>query len=154
MKNPFVTRPLAAAIASCFACSPALANPTGPQVINGSVQIQGLGTTSLKVTNSPNAIIHWQGFSIPKGSATEFAQQSASSAVLNRVVGADISQINGQLLSNGRVFLINPAGIVIGGGAIVDTAGFVAATLNMLDADFVAGKLKFQADGTAGSIVN
>jgi filamentous hemagglutinin family protein len=29
-----------------------------------------------------------------------------ASAVLNRVVGADISQINGSLLSNGRVFLI------------------------------------------------
>ena len=61
-------------------------------------------------------------------------QQSASSAVLNRVVGADISQIHGQLLSNGRVFLINPAGILIGAGAVIDTAGFVGSTLKMLDA--------------------
>src|SRR5688572_37998 len=87
-------------------------------------------------------------------STTQFIQQSATSSVLNRVVGADISQIHGQLLSNGRVFLINPAGILIGAGAVIDTAGFVGSTLKMLDGDFLAGKLKFQGDGTAGSIVN
>jgi trimeric autotransporter adhesin len=135
-------------------CNQVVANPTGPQVVNGSAQFQGLGTSNLKVTNSSNAIINWQGFSIPGGSITQFAQQSASSAVLNRVVGADISQIQGQLLSNGRVFLINPAGIVIGAGAVIDTAGFVGSTLQMLDGDFLAGKLKFSGDAKSGAIIN
>ncbi len=74
--------------------------------------------------------------------------------MLNRVVGRDISSIQGQLLSNGRVFLINPAGIVIGPGAMIDTAGFVGSTLNMKDADFLAGKLRFVGEGGEGSIVN
>jgi hypothetical protein len=79
-----VIRPIVLAVSSCFAVVPAWANPTGPQVVTGSAQIQGLGTANLKVTNSPSAIINWQGFSIPGGSITQFAQQSASSAVLNR----------------------------------------------------------------------
>jgi len=128
------------AVSSCFSVAPSFANPTGPQVINGAATIQGLGSKNLNVTNSPGAIIHWQGFSIGASEVTRFTQQSASSAVLNRVVGADISQIQGQLLSNGRVFLINPAGILIGAGAVIDTAGFVGSTLKMLDADFLAGK--------------
>lgn len=70
------------------------------------------------------------------------------------MVGRDISSIQGQLLSNGRVFLINPAGIVIGPNAMIDTAGFVGSTLNMKDADFLAGKLRFVGEGGEGSIVN
>jgi filamentous hemagglutinin family protein len=145
---------IAASIQLIFADAPALANPTGPQVVSGAASIQRPDARSLSITNTPGTIINWQGFSIGAGELTRFIQQSPSSAVLNRVVGADISQIYGQLLSNGRVFLINPSGIVIGPGAVVDTAGFVASTLNMLDSDFLAGKLKFQGDASSGSIIN
>ncbi|MGQ0523486.1 MAG: two-partner secretion domain-containing protein [Betaproteobacteria bacterium] len=133
---------------------PAYANPTGPQVVNGAATFHRPDSRSLSITNAPGTIINWQGFSIGSGELTRFIQQSPSSSVLNRVVGPDISQIHGQLLSNGRVFLINPSGIVIGPGAMVDTAGFVASTLNMLDGDFLAGKLKFQGDSASGSIIN
>jgi filamentous hemagglutinin family protein len=66
-------------------------------------------------------------------------QQNAASAVLNRVVGKNASAIFGALQSNGRVFLINPNGILFGAGAQIDTAGLVASTLNMLDCDFIMG---------------
>ncbi|MBI4195447.1 MAG: filamentous hemagglutinin N-terminal domain-containing protein [Betaproteobacteria bacterium] len=145
---------LAASISLLFSDPTAWANPTGPQVVNGTVGFQRPNAGTLNVSNSPGAIINWQGFSIGASEVTRFIQQSSSSAVLNRVVGADISQLHGQLLSNGRVFLINPAGIIVGPGAVIDTAGFVASTLNMMDADFLAGKLKFQGDANSGSIVN
>src|SRR4051812_33801097 len=118
MRKPLILRPLAATVGSCFAVSSAFGNPTGAQVVNGAVSMQRPNATTLNITNSPGSIINWQGFSIRSGEATRFIQQSPSSTVLTRVVGADISQISGQLLSNGRVFLITPAGIVIGGGAI------------------------------------
>lgn len=127
--------------------------PTGAQVVNGTASMVRNGST-LNITNTPGAIINWQGFSIGAGETTRFIQQSASSAVLNRVVGPNISSIQGQLLSNGRVFLINPAGIVIGPNAMIDTAGFVGSTLKMTDADFLAGKLRFVGEGGEGSIVN
>ncbi len=142
------------AVAACFTAGLACANPTGPSVVSGSVSFQHPNASTLSVTNSPGAVINWQGFSIGAGEATRFIQQSSASAVLNRVVGGEMSQLYGQLLSNGRVFLINPGGIVMGPGAVVDTAGFVASTLNLMDADFIAGNLKFQGDANSGSIVN
>lgn len=137
-----------------FNVIPVLGNPTGPQVVSGTASFQHPSANTLNVTNSPGAIINWQGFSIGANELTRFIQQSSSSAVLNRVVGADISQIQGQLLSNGRVFLINPSGILIGPGAVIDTAGFVGSTLNMLDADFLKGKLKFEGGANSGPIIN
>ncbi|MBI2297124.1 MAG: filamentous hemagglutinin N-terminal domain-containing protein, partial [Betaproteobacteria bacterium] len=85
---------------------------------------------------------------------TRFLQQSASSAVLNRVITQNPSSILGALQSNGRVFLINPNGIVFGAGAQIDVAGLVASTLNLSNADFLAGRLKFTEVPGAGSLVN
>src|SRR5438552_3663857 len=109
---------------------------------------------TLNVTNSPGTIINWQGFSIGAGEVTHFIQQSSSSAVLNRVVGADISQIQGQLLSNGRVFLINPAGILIGAGAVIDTAGLVVSPLNMQHSHLVDSKIILHGDASDGHLLH
>ncbi|XXY97657.1 filamentous hemagglutinin N-terminal domain-containing protein [Acidithiobacillus sulfuriphilus] len=131
----------------------ATANPMGPQVISGQATFLNNGN-ALTVTNTPGTIINWNGFSINAGELTRFIQESASSAVLNRVVGADPSRILGTLLSNGQVFLINPNGIVFGAGATVDTAGLVASTLDLSNKDFAAGKLNFAANQQAGTIDN
>lgn len=144
---------IALAVASCFAAPAVLANPTGASVANGQVSIHQQGNL-LQITNSPNAIINWQGFSIGANEITRFLQQSASSAVLNRVIGQNPSAILGALQSNGRVFLINPNGIVFGANAQVDVAGLVASTLQLSDADFLGGKLNFTEAAGAGSVVN
>ena len=47
--------------------------------------------------------------------------------MLNRVTGYDPSVILGHLQSNGRVFLLNPYGVVFGAGARVDVGGLVAS---------------------------
>jgi len=78
-----------------------------------------------------HSIINWQTFSIGANEITRFLQQSQASAVLNRVAAGNPSQILGALQSNGRVFLINPSGIVFGAGAQVDVAGLVASSLNL-----------------------
>ncbi|MFN0164311.1 MAG: filamentous hemagglutinin N-terminal domain-containing protein, partial [Burkholderiales bacterium] len=135
------------------AISPAAANPTNPSVIAGSAAFQQHGKT-LSIVNSPNTIIQWGGFSIRADEITRFIQQGPGSAVLNRVTGPQASQLLGQLLSNGRVFLINPNGIVVGPGATIDTAGFIASTLNMSNADFLSGRLRFEADGKPAGIAN
>jgi len=140
-------------VAACFAADAALANPVGPTVINGQVTFNSSGS-QLTITNTPGSIINWQGFSVGVGELTRFVQQSASSAVLNRVIGVDPSQILGTLQSNGRVFLINPNGILFGAGAQINVAGLVASTLNLSDQDFLAGKLNFTATPSAGSVVN
>jgi filamentous hemagglutinin family protein len=138
-------------IAGCFGT--AVANPLGPQVVNGQVSFNNQGNV-LSVTNTPGAIINWQSFSINPGELTRFIQQNPTSAVLNRIIGQDPSQILGALQSNGRVFLINPNGILFGQGAQVDVNGLVASTLNISNEDFLSGKMNFKAGDKAGNLKN
>lgn len=146
-------RVLIAAVSVLALSTTALALPTGAQVVNGAVTMNTQGNI-LTVTNTPNSIINWQGFSIAAGETTRFVQQSSSSAVLNRVVGVDPSSIMGTLQSNGRIFLLNPNGIIFGQGSRVDAAGLIASSLNMTDADFMGGRYVFNAGPTAGTVKN
>ena len=125
----------------------AWANPDGPTVVHGQVSMTRPNANTLNITNSPGAIVNWSSFSIGSNETTRFIQQSASSSVLNRVIGENPSQILGQLLSNGRVFLVNPNGVVFGPNSVVVVAGLIASTLQMSDADFLAGKYHFEGDG-------
>lgn len=140
-------------IAGCLDYGAALANPVGPQVVSGQASMTTQGKL-LTITNSPDAIINWQSFSLNADEVTRFIQQSSGSAVLNRIVGQDPSQILGALQSNGRVFLINPNGILFGRGAQVDVNGLVASTLNLGNEDFLAGKLNFKAGANPGTLSN
>lgn len=144
---------MSVAVASCFVADLVFANPTAPLVVHGTANIHQAGNL-LQVTNSPSAIINWGSFSINANEITRFIQQSASSAVLNRVVGQDPSAILGALQSNGRVFLINPNGILFGAGAQINVAGLVASTLNLSDADFLNGRMRFTEMPGAGGVVN
>ncbi|CAB1367972.1 caspase family protein [Denitratisoma oestradiolicum] len=145
-------RKTALSLAISLAISPiALANPIGPTVANGAASFATNGNT-FTVTNSPGAIINWQQFNIGQNEITKFVQQNAQSAVLNRIGGQDPSQILGTLQSNGRVFLVNPNGVMFGSGAIIDVAGLIASSLNISNADFLADKLSFAGHG--GSVSN
>ncbi|MFZ6656775.1 filamentous hemagglutinin N-terminal domain-containing protein [Undibacterium sp. TJN19] len=140
-------------LAACFSQTTALANPVGQQVVNGKVTFNKDGNL-FTITNTPGAIINWQDFSINAGDITRFMQESSNSTVLNRVTGQNPSQILGALQSNGRVFLINPNGVLFGKGAQVDVNGLTVSSLGMTDSDFKAGKLNFAAGGQAGKVSN
>ncbi|MCK5924758.1 MAG: filamentous hemagglutinin N-terminal domain-containing protein, partial [Methylococcales bacterium] len=106
------------------------------------------------ITNTPNAIINWGQFNISPTEITKFIQQNPQSAVLNRVIGQDPSKILGHLLSNGKVFLINPNGIVFGTNSVVDTQGLIASTLNISNKDFLKGNYHFVAENESSRLVN
>ena len=129
------------------------AAPTLPQVVSGQATFVQQGNV-FSITNTPDTVINWQSFNINAGEVTRFIQQSSDSAVLNRILGQDPSQILGALQSNGRVFLINPNGILFGRDARVDVNGLTASTLGMTNADFLAGKNRSPAGATAGPISN
>ena len=152
-KKQFRLKHICASLLLAFATQTAQANPMGGTVVNGQASFATSGNT-LTVTNTPGTIINWQNFSIGANEITRFAQQSASSAVLNRVIANNPSNILGSLQSNGRVFLVNPSGIVFGQGATVNVAGLVATSLNMSNADFLAGRYNFTDVPGAQNISN
>ena len=152
-------RPLsiALALAACFAAgAPAHAQPIGAQAVVGSATLTQNGSrltvTTQNGAGTNHSAINWQSFSIPAGSSTWFAQPTVTSTSINRVMGSDPSAIFGTLGSNGRLVLVNPAGITVGAGAVVDTAGFTASTLRMSDADAISGRQRFGDSSAAGSL--
>ncbi|WP_436143424.1 two-partner secretion domain-containing protein [Duganella sp. LjRoot269] len=138
-------------VAACFGT--AQATPTLPQVVAGQATFGQQGNV-YSITNTPNTIINWQSFSVGAGEVTRFIQQNSSSSVLNRILGQDPSQIFGALQSNGRVFLINPNGVMFGRDSRVDVAGLVASSLNLSNADFLAGRNNFTPVAGAGAVSN
>jgi len=131
------------------------ANPAGEQVVAGAAGFERVGGALTITQGTDRAVINWNSFSIGAGEITKFVQPNSSSAVLNRVITANNpSAIYGTLQANGQVYLINPAGIFIGPGGLVDTAGFVASTHDVGDKEFMAGgDLNFTGNSGA-SIVN
>ncbi|MDP2252514.1 MAG: filamentous hemagglutinin N-terminal domain-containing protein [Hydrogenophaga sp.] len=138
---------LAASLWLAYAAS-ASALPQGGEVTAGSASVTATPGKLTIVQGSPSAVLNWQSFSIGAGEAVQFVQPGASSVALNRVVGTDPSTILGSLSSNGKVFLVNPNGILFGRGASVNVGGLVASTLNITDSDFMAGRYKFSGSST------
>ncbi|HEX8484868.1 MAG TPA: filamentous hemagglutinin N-terminal domain-containing protein [Sphingomonas sp.] len=128
--------------------------PNGGVVTAGSATITAAGPAATIRQTSDRAIIDWQRFSIGAGGTVAIEQPKATSALLNRVKGSEMSRIAGDITANGQVFLINPNGIVIDQtGKVQARGGFVASTLDIGDDDFMRGKLDFRGGGT-GVVAN
>jgi len=132
----------------------AMANPHGATVVHGDVSMSG-GAGHLQINQgSQRAIINWESFSIQPGETTRFVQPNANAIALNRVTSGIPSTIQGQLLANGGVILINPNGIVVGPRGQIDITGMlVMSTLDMSNRDFLkGGSMRFTGDSGAGVV--
>lgn len=128
--------------------------PDGGRVVAGQATIAQSGTR-MDITQTTNrAIIDWNKFDIGSQAHVNFAQPSASSVTLNRVLAGDASQIMGQLTANGQVWLINPAGVIFGAGSRVDVGGIVASSMSISNDDFMAGRAILQRNGASGRVEN
>ncbi|NHZ62668.1 two-partner secretion domain-containing protein [Massilia genomosp. 1] len=149
------TGPALRLLCACLLLATGLARgaPQSPHVVAGQASFGQQGNV-FSITNTPNTIIQWQSFSVNAGDITRFIQQDGNSAVLNRIVGQDPSRILGALQSNGQVFLINPNGVLFGRDARIDVNGLTASSLNLSNADFLAGKRNFSAAAGAAPVRN
>lgn len=109
----------------------AVAGPNSPQVVSGSATFQQDGE-NWTITTSDKAAINWQDFSVAQGATVKFIQPSASSIVVNRVIGSNASTIAGLLTANGQLVLINPNGIRITATGRVEASSFIATTLGQI----------------------
>ncbi|WP_321791064.1 filamentous hemagglutinin N-terminal domain-containing protein [Burkholderia pyrrocinia] len=136
-----------------LASSGAYALPTGGEIMSGQADMakSADGKTMSINQHTDKLITNWQDFSVGGGERVSFKQPTNRSIALNRVIGANGSQIHGQLDANGRVFLVNPNGVMFGAGAQVNVGGLVASTQNLSDADFLAGRYRFA--GASGQSV-
>ena len=137
-----------------FASDIALDMPNGPhgEVIQaGSVQIERPNSNTTRIyQSSPKAVIEWEGFSVSSDGLYEFYFENPSHSSLNRVVGSDVSQIQGKIQSMGINFS-KSNGIVFSKTAQVHTASFIASTLDVATKDYLQDQLRFL--GEKGSAI-
>ncbi len=128
-----------------------LAGPEGAQVENGQVTFQQSGNNTV-ITASDQSIINYTSFDIARPEVVQFIQPSSNASVLNRINSANPTTINGTLLANGRVYFLNPAGVLIGSSARINVTQLVASGLDMTNENFLEDRLEFV--GGNGILVN
>ena len=133
------------------------AAPEGGVVVGGQGAITQLNANTTVVTqNTPSMAVNWDRFNLSAEDLVRFKQPSASASVLNRILDQNPSQIFGQIDANGRVFLINPSGILFGKTASVNVGSLVASSL-ALDTDaFMKGDYSLYAlnGSEPGAVIN
>lgn len=123
--------------AICLALSQSVfAMPTGGKVVDGTVTgiVNGTVASGGTINVNSNALIDWTKFDIGKNETLNFTFNQDYLNVINHVTGSEMSQLLGTLnAKNGNVYLINPNGILVGGGARIDTGSLILSTLNATD---------------------
>lgn len=109
------------------------AMPEGGVVRSGSGSVTQNGKEMTIRQDSGRLAMDWTGFSVGKDETVRFQQPGKDALALNRVIGNQQSVIDGSLLSNGHVLLVNPNGVVIGKNASIDVGGLVASTAQVKD---------------------
>jgi len=129
---------------------------SGGKVVVGKASITEDGLTTIINQSSRRALINWDSFSIPSGSTVQFNQPGARGLTVNRVIGNTSSQIFGDLLATGRVWLINSNGILFGKGSQINVGSLIATTSDISDDDVRMGRARFtRASGNPdASVVN
>jgi filamentous hemagglutinin family protein len=136
----------------------AFANPMDGVVTGGTASIIST-PAELQINQSSNsAMIDWKSFDIAAGETTHFYQPNSNAVALNRVVNStQASSINGNLLANGKIFVINQNGVLLGKTANVNTTGFIASTADITNNSFMnsTGTYDFNIAGNAdASVIN
>ena len=116
----------------------------------GTTPVQGAGNVQINgkemiITAPDGSIFEHQSFNIGADEILRFEQPSSQARVLNRVTGSIPSQIDGQLLANGQMYLVNPSGIIFGAGAVVEAARLHVVAGVLSNDDFVSGIDNFSA---------
>jgi filamentous hemagglutinin family protein len=133
----------------------AYAAPEGFELISGQATPPRIDSQGqIYIQSTQDSIVHWNSFSLNPQEVLIFDQAQETSSILNRIVGSDPSEILGKLQSNGMVYLINQNGILIGPSGVIETAGFLASTLDVLTSDFFTkNTLEFFSENP-GTILN
>jgi filamentous hemagglutinin family protein len=128
--------------------------PQGPQLSAGQASVSTAGAVMNIQQSTAKAALNWQSFNIGSQATVNITQPGASSVLLNRVTGADPSQILGSLQANGQVFLVNPQGVMFGRNSRVNVGALVASSMDISDADFMAGQWRFNRGNSTATVLN
>ena len=149
--NRPIRRGFLALTASLSLLGAAYAGPENETIVRGDVTFIRNGDHTI-IQASDGSIINYVSFDILPWETVQFIQPSHLSRVLNRITGPDPTVIQGTLLSNGQVYIVNPAGVYFTGSSVVNVGGLYAAAGDMSNYRFINGVNRFS--NLSGSVVN
>ncbi len=133
----------------------AAAAPAGGVVTSGTGAISQTGAVTAITQESQRLDIDWNGFSIAAGETVNFAQPNDLAVAVNRVIGGAPSELSGALNANGRVFILNQAGVVFHQSAQVNVGALLATTATAVNVSALIGSESYNFSGAnSGSVVN
>lgn len=153
-------RVVAAALASAglMALMPvANALPTGAEPTHGTVSVFSADGKNMTINQStPKAVIKWGTFGLQNGETLTFNQLQTDMTLNYVAAGGVQSVINGKITAPGKIFIVNPSGIVFNTFASINVGSLIASAQPIDPAQFFAntsGEYVFQGGGS-GSVVN
>lgn len=129
----------------------ALAAPQDAELIAGDYRLVQRGNRTF-IHAADGTILRFSSFDIALNEFVRFIQPNARARVLARVQSSDPTRINGTLLANGQVYLTNPAGVIFGGGSVVNVGTLFAAAGHISNQDFNRGRDRFT--DLSGPVIN
>ncbi len=135
--------------------SSAFGLPTGWEVIEGNVSVDITDNIMTITSTTDRAVINYITFDLASGETINFVLPNAEASILNRVIGGDITTIAGSINSNGRLGIVNTAGIYMANTAQIQSAALLASTLNISNDDFFSDVLSASKNpDNIASIIN
>ena len=127
--------------------------PSGGRCAGGAAEISIAedGLTMNVDGHGAGNLILWDSFSVGKGAAVNFG---GTYDYLNYVQGGQASEIYGTLSGGGRVYLVNPQGVVIGAGARIQVGSLIVSTQSLSNLESYSGAVAELGFDLAGEVVN
>ena len=128
--------------------------PQGHHVRSGQVEVRSTGTTMTIEQASLAAKLDWKRFDIAEGHTVRINQPGPHAFLVNRITGDTVSAINGSLIANGGVYLINPHGVVFGRTAQVNVGSLRAWGALLSDEDMDVNGAPLSPGNPQSQVVN
>jgi len=109
-----------------------LSAPQGGEVISGAGSIHRPDTHSTVVHQQSQTLsLNWQSINLSADELLQFEQPNSQASALNYILDQRPSEILGKVEANGRVFLMNPNGIIFGESARINVGSLIAGSFNI-----------------------
>jgi len=131
-----------------------LSAPQGGEITSGTGNIQTPNAQTTVVSQQSQTLsINWQSLNLSADELLRFEQPNSQAAALNYILDQRPSEILGNIEANGRVFLMNPNGIVFGESARINVGALIAGSMQV-DFDSLNDNGEFSFSTGTGLVEN
>lgn len=131
--------------------------PTNPKIESGDINIQiDAPKAEMNINQSTQTgIINWNTFNVGSSATVNFNQPNSSASTLNRITGANASQIYGKINAPGSVILVNESGVYFSPTSSVDVGSIAVSAQNITNENYLKGNYEFNEGAqSGGQIIN